>query len=193
MVFKTFNNTHSSRQLYRALSALPVWNANQLYNTDIDRNLEFEVKDGDALIWNEANKQWEATGATGSTATGVSGALTSVTFPIGDGTLGSSTFHVIQFNNYFSISYDFALSAVDTKLTKSLGMVAKFPPPVPTLVSGGGYNGSINAQFFGAGAQRDIFSVIGQATFGGIIIQVNLDADFVAGTGIVQGIFTIIQ
>jgi len=74
MSFKVFNNTHTSRQIYDDLSSLPVFNADQIQTTDIDRDLEVVVFDGAVLTWDDINSQWTVgppisgpTGAAGPT------------------------------------------------------------------------------------------------------------------------------
>jgi hypothetical protein len=80
MVFRVFNNTHSSRQLYTDLSSKPVWNANQLQTTDVNPNLAL-VSDGDVLLWDGATEQWTFGSAIGpgvEVSFGESGILTNV-------------------------------------------------------------------------------------------------------------------
>ena len=80
MVFRVFNNTHSSRQLYTDLSSVPVWNANQLQTTDIDPNLAL-VSDNDVLVWDGATDRWafgSAIGSGVSVSFGASALLTNV-------------------------------------------------------------------------------------------------------------------
>jgi hypothetical protein len=69
MSFKVFNNTHTSRQIYEALTTIPVWNADQLQTTDVDRDLRLNVQAGNELLWN--GNMWIA--ADGSSETGNTG------------------------------------------------------------------------------------------------------------------------
>jgi hypothetical protein len=73
MSFKVFNNTHSSRQIYDDISSIPVFNANQLYNTNIDRNLGINLPFGDVLLWDSVAQQWVAGVGTPEGSTGPTG------------------------------------------------------------------------------------------------------------------------